>query len=75
MNPETAQPVQDMIAVTVITPRGVDSDALSTSIFIKGETFARKACSEIKGTSVLIIKENPANPSKPDTIKLGSIWE
>jgi thiamine biosynthesis lipoprotein len=75
MDPETARPVQGMIAVTVVTPKGVDSDALSTSIFIKGEAFARKACSEIKGTSVLIIKDNPSNPQKSDTIKIGNIWE
>lgn len=75
MDPETARPVQGMIAVTVITPRGVDSDGLSTSIFIKGENFAREICSKIEGTSVLIIKENSATPSRPDIIRIGKVWE
>ena len=75
MDPETASPVQGMVAVTVITPKGVDSDGLSTSVFIKGEDFARKICSEIKGTSVLIVKENSATPSKPDMIRIGNVWE
>jgi len=75
MDPGTGSPVHGMIAVTVVTPKGVDSDALSTSVFIKGEDFARKACSRIKGTSILIIRENPANPSKPDMIKTGGVWE
>ena len=75
MDPETASPVQGMIAVTVVTPKGVDSDGLSTSVFIKGEPFARKICSEIKGTSVLIVKENSADPAKPDIIRIGTVWE
>ncbi len=75
MDPETGSPVKGMIAVTVVTPRGVDSDGLSTGVFIKGEDFARKICSQIKGTSVLITKENSANPSNPDITKIGSVWE
>ena len=61
MDPATCEPVMDMLSVTVVTPNATDSDALSTSIFIKGEAFAEKICKQIPGTSVLIIKRNPKN--------------
>jgi thiamine biosynthesis lipoprotein len=75
MDPATGSPVNGMIAVTVVTPRGVDSDALSTSIFIKGEAFARKTCALIPGTSVLIIRPDPKSPEKPEFIRIGGIWD
>ncbi|NOY76171.1 MAG: FAD:protein FMN transferase [Kiritimatiellaeota bacterium] len=59
MNPKTGRPVENMLSVTVVTPRAVDSDALSTSVFIKGAKFAEKVVAEFPRTSVLIIKRNP----------------
>ena len=42
INPKTGRPVSGTLSATVITPRGVDSDALSTSLFINGPAFAEK---------------------------------
>ncbi len=71
MNVKTGMPVENMLAVTVVTPQAVDADLLSTSIFINGEDFARRICREIPGTSVLLIR-----PGKeyPEVIKIGDIW-
>lgn len=84
MDPKTGEPVKGMISVTVVLPgdSGKDGicshtagDGLSTSVFIKGEDFARKICQQIPGASVLIIKTNPENPDKPLMIKIGDIWD
>ncbi len=40
VDPKTGRPVDRTISATIITPRGVDSDALSTSLFINGPAFA-----------------------------------
>ena len=42
INPKTGRPVSGTLSATVVTPRGVDSDALSTSLFINGPAFAEK---------------------------------
>ena len=73
MNPETGKPVENMLAVTVITPDAADADALSTSVFIKGEKFAKKIMDEIPGTSFLIIRKNKSGI--PTMKKLGTCWE
>lgn len=73
MDPSTGRPVADMMAVTVITPRAVDSDGLSTAIFIRGEALARRACAEIPGTRVLIIRDIP--DSEPEILRFGPGWE
>ncbi len=75
MDPKSCMPVKDMIAVTVVTPRATDGDALSTAIFVKGEDFARKICQKIPKTYVLIIKPDPNDPAKPVFIKIGDIWK
>ena len=53
----TGYPVSGMLSVTVLTPRGVHSDALSTSIFILGESFAEKVYKDFPGTSILLFRE------------------
>lgn len=73
MNPATGKPVQKMLSVTVVTPSATDSDALSTSIFIKGAKLAEKVRKEIPGTSVLIIKTDETG-AKTEVIKIGDIW-
>jgi thiamine biosynthesis lipoprotein len=73
MNPRTGRPVQNMLSVTVVTPRAVDSDALSTSIFIKGAEFAEKIVGEFPRTSVLIIRRDPATGAVK-TFGFGPIW-
>lgn len=66
-------PVADMLAVTVITPKAVEADYLSTSIFINGPDFAEKIRKNYSRTSFLIIRRN-AETSAPEVIKIGSIW-
>lgn len=73
MNPKTGRPVENMLSVTVVTPKGVDSDALSTSIFIKGAKFAEKIIREFPRTSILIISRNPKTGSV-ETHSFGNIW-
>lgn len=57
LDARTGTPVSGMLSVTVLTPKGVHSDALSTSIFILGEEFAGKVCKEFPATSVLLFRE------------------
>lgn len=71
INPKTGRPVSDMLSVTILTPRGVDSDALSTSTFILGESFAEKICREFPDTGVLMVRRNPADPEKPVITRYG----
>jgi thiamine biosynthesis lipoprotein len=75
MNVKTGKPVKNMLSATVITPLATDSDALSTSIFINGEAFARKICAKFPATSVLIIRHPENQPDKTEVIKIGSIWK
>ncbi len=75
MNVKTGQPVTGMLSVSVVTPLAETADALSTSIFINGEEFARKICSELPRTSALIIRESNQPGKKFDIIKIGEIWE
>ena len=74
MNPVTGKPVQEMLAVTVVTPSGATADALSTSIFIKGAKFAKKICQKIPKTSVLIIQTDKTG-KETKVVKIGSIWD
>ncbi|MBO5725326.1 MAG: FAD:protein FMN transferase [Lentisphaeria bacterium] len=54
MDPRTGKPVSGIHGVTVLTPRGLDSDVYSTMIFVLG-----KVPAEIPpGTKVWIFKEN-----------------
>ena len=53
----TGHPVSGMLSVTVLTPQGIHSDALSTGIFILGENFAEKVYKDFPGTSILLFRE------------------
>lgn len=66
-------PVVDMLAVTVVTPKAVDADYLSTSIFINGPEFAEKIRQDYSRTSFLIIRRNQET-STPEVTKIGGIW-
>ena len=73
MNPKTGRPVENMLSVTVVTPKAVDSDALSTSVFIKGANFAEKVVKRFPRTSILIIKREPGTGAI-QTKAFGNIW-
>ncbi len=44
MDPATGRPVAGRVAVTVVTPRGVDSDIYSTALFVAGAPLAERFC-------------------------------
>ena len=72
MNPKTGDPVENMLSVTVITPSATVSDALSTTVFIKGAKFAEKYNKNHPETSFLIIQR--VNKGVPEVIKIGDAW-
>lgn len=74
MDPRTGRPVENMLSASIITPLGVESDALSTSIFINGYEFAKDICRRIPGTSVLIIRRNPSDLSDIIMERAGDAW-
>ncbi len=74
MNPKTGLPVENMIAVTVVTPLGVESDGLSKAPFINGPDAAKEICSRIPATSALVIRRDPENPADIIMDRIGPIW-
>jgi thiamine biosynthesis lipoprotein len=74
MNPVTGRPVSGRLSVTVVTPLAVYADILSTSIYIKGEKFARRVRAEMPATSALIIECAPEDSSEYRIIPLGNTW-
>lgn len=73
MNPETGEPVEDSIAVTVVTPAAAAADALSTAVFIKGEDFARRMVELIPGTQIFLIRHTDDGEGV-ETIAIGDVW-
>ena len=72
MDPRTGKPVENVYAVTVITPSATAADALSTSIFINGKDFAEKIHKENPATTFLIIRKD--DKGDPEIIKIGDSW-
>ena len=73
MDPRTGQPVSGMLSVTIVTPRGTDSDALSTAIFVKGEKFAAEVCAKLPDTGVYIIRRPPGKATGMELRRFGSL--
>lgn len=73
MDPVTGKPVAGIFSATIVTPRGTDSDALSTAVFVKGEKFAEEVCRKIPGTGVLIVRPAPDEPSGRKILRFGSL--
>lgn len=74
IDPATGLPVENMLSVSVVTPRGVDSDALSTAIFLRGKEFALRMKKVFPSLRVLIFFRDPENPGKTGCFQIGS-WE
>ncbi|MCP3965696.1 MAG: FAD:protein FMN transferase [Lentisphaerae bacterium] len=72
MDPRTCKPVEDMLSVTIITPNAGDADFLSTTVFIRGEKFARNILEKFKDTGIIIIRRNQENKNKIELLKLGT---
>ena len=75
MNPKTGKPVEDMLSVTVVTPKAGDADVISTSVFINGVGFAKQICREKPDTGIFIIRRNPKDKSRTEVIKIGNLRE
>ena len=55
MDPETGRPGEFHASVTAITPHGVDSDAFSTAVFVRGQPLADKLEKNTPNTSFIIL--------------------
>ena len=73
MNPKTGKPVEDMLSVSVLTNNAGDSDFLSTAVFIRGVDFAKFLCRANPSIGVFIVRRDPKDKSKTETIKVGNI--
>ncbi|WP_321419361.1 FAD:protein FMN transferase [uncultured Methanomethylovorans sp.] len=54
-DPRTGYPSQNLISATVIAPVGIDSDALSTSVFVLGEKDGLEMIEKLDGVECLLI--------------------
>lgn len=70
IDPLTGHPVSDRISVTVITKTGVESDALSTAIFVKGYSFAGK----FPHVKTLVLQRSVKGPVLLDAKQTGDCW-
>ena len=75
MDAKTGYPASHMLSVSVIAPKGVDSDALSTSVFLKGAVLARKVREENPAIRILIVRRDPENPARILVERFGDAWE
>lgn len=58
MDPRTGRPGEFRAGVSAVTVRGVDSDAFSTAVFVRGEELAKELIAKHDGTSFIIVDEN-----------------
>ncbi len=73
VDPVAGVPVDNgILSVTVSTARGVDSDALSTAIFIRGIDFARKMKDHFPDMQVLIFYVDRDNPDELKHCMIGA---
>ena len=64
LDPRTGMPVENMISVSVVAESGIDADALSTAIYVRGIDFAEKMKSQYPGLRVLIFYTDKNEPEK-----------
>jgi FAD:protein FMN transferase len=57
MDPRTGRPVQGTLQATVIAPDGLQSDALSTTVFVLGPQQAVRFLSGLQQTSALLVTD------------------
>ena len=73
MDPRSGVPVAGMLSVTVVTPGGTDSDAVSTAVFVAGPAFAEKVCRTLPDTGILMVRRDPANSAVCEIRRFGSL--
>jgi len=64
VDPRSGRPVADVAAVTVVTPRGVDSDVFSTAIFVAGDPMIRALKTLHPESRVLRITAPASGPAR-----------
>jgi thiamine biosynthesis lipoprotein len=57
IDPRTGWPVKGMASVTVVSPDGTESDALSTALFVAGVKEAKDILSRLPGNEALLIPD------------------
>lgn len=57
IDPDTGYPVENIASVTALAETGVQSDAFSTAVFIKGWDFAQQLCIEHNARSFIRMKD------------------
>lgn len=77
IDPRTGEPVEGTLQVTVIAPLAIDSDALSTALFVLGAVDGRAVVEGASGTSVLFIEGSRATMTTatvgwPTSVRAGS---
>jgi len=73
VDPRTGQPVAEVASVTVITPRGVDSDVYSTAVFVGGEKLVKALRRSRRRTSVLHVGLD--TKGKAEVRRYGWLWK
>ena len=56
IDPLSGYPVSGSLSASILTEKGVDSDALSTTLFIRGEGFMEKIAEAFPGTELLYFR-------------------
>jgi thiamine biosynthesis lipoprotein len=62
LDPRSGRPVQGMLVTTVLAPRSVESDALSTTLFVLGVQRGRAFLQTHSNVSVLFYEPTAAPP-------------
>lgn len=74
IDPATGMPVENMLSVSVVAPRGVDADALSTAIFLRGKDFALRMKKEFPSLRVLMFFRDAEKPENVKCFQIGD-WK
>lgn len=71
IDPVSGRPSHDLFSATVIAGTGLESDALSTSFYLRGAAMAEK----FPGTAYLLIGRKTSAPDETEAIFAGADWE
>jgi thiamine biosynthesis lipoprotein len=72
VDPRTGYPVPDVASVSVVTPRGVDSDVYSTAVFVAGEALVTRFRRTHARTAVLVVNLDPTGQAL--VRRYGWVW-
>lgn len=64
MNPQTGHPVEGILSVTIVAPKAIDTDVLSTAVFVLGLEKGKSLIESLPETFALIIYEDEKIPLK-----------